>query len=294
MRILVTGSTGFIGRPLVAQLRERGHDIVRLVRSSSVPGIAWDPLRKEIDYRRLENFDAVIHLAGESINDKWVLAKKNEIMRSRSEGTAFLVESFLKTKNPPKIFISASAIGYYGDRADEVLTEESAPGNDFLADVCKEWEKAAKPLVEKGMRVVHIRNGLVLHPKGGALKELLLPFKIGLGGPVGSGRQWWSWIELKDLLAIYEYALTHDEVSGAVNGVAPNTVTNKEFVKTLGKVMHRPAILPLPAVAISLIFGEMGRTLLLKSQRVIPQKITGAGFTYQYDDLEKALVGLLK
>jgi uncharacterized protein (TIGR01777 family) len=294
MKILVTGSTGFIGTPLVAKLRQSGHDVVSLARSSGVPGLQWDPLRREIDLSRLENFDAVIHLAGESINGKWSRVKKNEIKRSRKEGTAFLVESLLKTKNPPKIFISASAIGYYGDRDDEILNEESLPGNDFLADVCKDWERAAKPLEEKGIRVVYIRNGLVLHPKGGALKELLLPFKFGLGGAVGSGRQWWSWIALNDLLAIYEYALMHETVSGAVNGVAPNTVTNKQFVKTLGKVMRRPAILPLPAFAISLIFGEMGRTLLLKSQRVIPKKITDAGFTFQYDDLEKALIQLLE
>lgn len=293
MKILITGATGFIGKPLAEKLLARGHEITRLSRSYGTPGLHWDPIKRELHINRLEGYDAVIHLSGESIAGRFTAEKKRKIMESRREGTQFLVESLLKLKNPPKHFISSSAIGYYGDRNDEELTESSGAGNDFLSEVCTAWEAASEPLKAKGIRVATIRTGIVLDPKGGALEKLLLPFKLGAGGPIGSGKQWWSWIMLEDLLNIYVYALENESVSGAVNALAPNATRNKEFVKALGKAMHRPSFMPLPAFAVKLLLGEMGTALLLTSQHVIPKKLTDAGFTFKYPNLEEGLESIL-
>lgn len=293
MKILVTGATGFIGKPLIKKLLAQGHEITRLSRSYGTPGLHWDPVKRELHSNRLEGYDAVIHLSGESIAGRFTAAKKKRIIESRREGTQFLVETLLKLKNPPKTFISASGVGYYGDRNDEELTETSGAGNDFLSEVCKVWEAAAEPLKAKGIRVANIRTGIVLDPKGGALEKLLLPFKLGAGGPIGSGKQWWSWIMLEDLLNIYIYALENDSVSGAVNAVAPNATRNKDFVKALGKAMHRPSFMPLPAFAVKLLLGEMGTALLLTSQHVIPKKLTESGFTFKYPNLEEGLESIL-
>jgi uncharacterized protein len=293
MKILVTGATGFLGKPLVEKLLARGHEITRLSRSYGTPGLHWDPTKRELHTNRLDGYDAVIHLAGETIGERFTKEKKRKIMESRREGTQFLVETLLKLKNPPKHFISSSAIGYYGNRNDEELTESSGAGNDFLAEVCKAWEQATEPLKAKGIRVANIITGIVLDPKGGALEKLLLPFKLGAGGPIGSGKQWWSWIMLEDLLNIYIYALENESISGPVNAVAPNAYRNKDFVKALGKAMHRPALMPLPTFAVKLLLGEMGDALLLSSQHVIPKKLTDSGFTFKYTDLEAGLESIL-
>lgn len=289
MKLLITGAAGFLGTPIRRSLIASGHTVTNIVRTSARPGILWDPVDRKIDASRLEGFDAVIHLAGESIGGRFTKKKKAEILRSRKDNTEFLVETLLNLKNPPKHFISASAIGYYGSRGDEELTESSQPGNDFLAHVCIEWEKATVPLTSAGIRTVHIRTGIVLHPDGGALEKLLLPFKLGLGGPIGSGKQWWSWIMRDDVVNIYKYVLENDAISGAVNAVAPNPARNKDFVKALGKAMHRPAFMPLPTLAVKLILGEMGDALLLSSQKVIPLKLNNAGFTLNYRSLESGL-----
>lgn len=293
MKILITGATGFIGKPLCERLIADGHEITRLVRSPDVPGLRWDPKRRIVDASRLEGYDAVIHLSGESIMGRWTAKKKQEILSSRADNTAFLVEVLMNLKARPKTFVSASAVGYYGNRDDETLSEESQPGHGFLASVCKQWEAASKPLEKAGMRVSWIRTGLVLHPSGGALGKLLLPFKLGLGGPIGNGKQWWSWIERDDLLRIYEFALTNDALHGPINAIAANPVINKVFARTLGKVLSRPAIIPIPAFVVKLIFGEMGKDLLLYSQHVRPKKLEELHFSYNFTELSPALKHLL-
>lgn len=293
MKILITGATGFLGKPLVAKLLEHGHEITRLSRSYGTPGLHWDPSKRDVHYNRMEGYDAVIHLAGETISERFTKEKKQKIMESRRDATQFLVETLLKLSNPPKHFISASAIGYYGNRNDEELTESSSAGNDFLAEVCKEWEKATEPLKAKGIRVANIRTGIVLDHNGGALEKLLLPFKLGFGGPIGSGNQWWSWIMLKDLINIYMYVLENESLTGPVNAVAPNALRNKDFVKALGKALRRPSAVPLPTFAVKLMLGEMGEALLLSSQHVIPKKLTDAGFVFKYPILQEGLGSIL-
>jgi uncharacterized protein len=285
MRILISGSTGFLGQPLVAKLQASGHTVVRLVRDSRNAGLLWDPRNKSIDRSRIEGFDAVVNLSGESIAGRWTSAKKPEILRSRIETGAFLGELIGEMKQKPSVYVSASAIGYYGNRGDEILTETSAAGNDFLAGICRQWEDVSKPIEAMGVRVVRMRTGLVLSPKGGALQQLLPPFKVGVGGPVGSGKQWWSWIGLDDQIKAYEFAITNDKISGAVNGVAPNAVRNKEFVKALGKALSRPSFMPLPTIAVKLLLGEMGDALLLSSQYVIPKALSDAGFEFSQPEL---------
>lgn len=293
MKILISGSTGFIGTKLVDRLRASGHDVTRLVRSSADVGLFWDPYKSTVDISRMEGYDVFVHLSGESINGRWTASKKKKIIDSRVIPTRFLAECISKLKNPPKAFICSSAIGYYGNRNDEELTELSSAGTGFLAEVCKAWEAATKPIEAKGIRVVNVRTGLVLSPDGGALQQLLFPFKMGVGGVVGSGKQWWSWITLDDLLKIYQYAIETEVVKGSVNATAPNPVTNKIFVKTLAKVLHRPAIFPLPSIAVKMIFGEMGQELLLDGQKVIPKKLLDAGFEFNDKELEGALRGML-
>jgi uncharacterized protein (TIGR01777 family) len=297
MNILVTGSTGLIGSALVPALTAQGHRVSRLVRSKLNLGnrdTYWDPSAAKLDVASLENLDAVVHLAGENIaGGRWTAARKARIRDSRIQGTRLLSDSIAKLTQSPKILISASAVGYYGDRGDETLTEESSAGSNFLAGVCQEWEAATGAAKQRGIRVVAMRFGVVLSPSGGALAKMLLPFRMGVGGVVGSGRQYMSWIALTDLVGAIIHALKTDSLHGPVNTVAPNPVTNAEFTKTLGHVLRRPTIFPMPAFAARLIFGQMADELLLASARVVPSKLLASGFVFHYPELEPALSNLL-
>ncbi len=291
MRVAVTGSSGMIGSALVSTLTGFGHQIHRLIRpgkDAQAPDVTWDP-STDVLAPELAGVDAVVHLAGESITGRWTAAKKTAIATSRIQGTRNLSEGFARLDRKPSVLVAASAIGYYGDRGDEPLTEKSEPGDAFLSTVAKAWEEATQPAANAGIRVVNIRIGMVLSSRGGALAEMLTPFRLGVGGPLGSGKQWMSWIALDDLIAAIRFIFDREELKGPVNAVSPGPVTNREFVRALGHVLHRPAILPLPSFAIEALFGEMGRELLLASARVLPKKLVDAGFEYQHPDLEAAL-----
>jgi len=297
MKILISGSHGLVGTALIKSLASEGHEILRLVRyaPSSVQEIEWSPDRYSIALARLEGFDAVVHLAGESIAEgRWTDEKKKRIRESRVKGTRLLGDALANLTNPPKTFVCASAIGYYGDRGDEILTEASAPGNDFLSAVCVEWEKATALASEKGIRVVNCRFGIILDANGGALKKMLPPFRMGVGGKIGSGKQWMSWIALDDVVRGLKFALGNDSIRGPVNFVAPPPVTNARFTKTLGKVLSRPTLFPIPAFGVRLLFGEMADALLLSSQRVAPAVLQTSNFLFQYSQLEGALRAILK
>ena len=255
--------------------------------------ISWDP-SKPLPPERVSGFDAVVHLAGESIVGRWTEAKKGRIRNSRISPTQHLVQSLTKAKDHPRVLITASAIGYYGDRGDEILRENSPPGEGFLAEVCREWEAASQPATQAGIRTVQMRTGLVLSPVGGALQKMLLPFRMGLGGNMGSGRQWWSWIDVQDWVGALHHILKSDLLQGPVNLVAPGPVTNAEFTKTLASVLSRSTIFPMPAFAARLAFGQMADELLLASQRVEPAKLISSGYTFQHSDLKTALQAILK
>jgi uncharacterized protein (TIGR01777 family) len=297
MNILISGSTGMIGTALIDALKEQNHRVTRLVRSplpSGEPTVQWNPASGTLNAGEIEGFDAVVHLAGESIAARrWTAAQKTRIRDSRVQGTTLLSETLAKLAKPPKVLVCASAIGYYGNRGDEILREDSAIGSGFLAKVCQEWENAADPAKKKGIRVVHLRNGLVLSPKGGALAKMLLPFKLGVGGIIGDGRQYWSWVALDDVVGAFYHALTNEHLHGAVNLVAPRAVTNREFTKTLGKVLSRPTMFPLPAFAARLALGEMADDLLLSSARVEPARLLASGYKFKHPELEGALRELL-
>jgi uncharacterized protein len=293
MKILISGSHGLVGTALTASLERDGHEVFHLVRSEARPGareIQWHPNRGEIDRSAVEDFDAVINLAGESIAEgRWTEEKKCRIRDSRVNGTKLLSDVLANLERPPQIFVCASAIGYYGDRGAEILTEESAPGNDFLAGVCVEWERATEAAAGQGIRVVSTRFGIILSADGGALRKMLAPFRLGIGGKVGSGQQWMSWITIDDVIDGIKSVLNNESLRGPVNFVAPNPVTNAEFTKKLGKVLSRPAIFPVPAFGARLVFGEMADALLLSSQRVEPKRLKEAGYQFQYTILEDAL-----
>jgi uncharacterized protein (TIGR01777 family) len=293
LRIVVTGATGLVGDALVPVLVAAGHRVDRVSRRPPAAGttdIQWDPARGRLDPRALEGADAVVHLAGESIAARrWTAAVKERIRRSRVDGTTLLAETVGRLARRPRVLVAASAVGYYGDRGEEPLTEDSPPGTGFLPEVCRAWEAAADPARAAGIRVVHLRLGVVLAGQGGALPRMLLPFRLGAGGIVGSGRQYWSWIALADLIRVIELALGVDSLAGPVNAVAPAPVTNREFTRTLGRVLGRPTLLPLPALAARLLFGEMGQALLLDSARALPRRLERAGFRFRHPDLEGAL-----
>jgi len=276
-------------------LNARGYEVTRLVRSpaSGEGQINWDPA-KPLAPESVSGFAAVIHLAGESIVGRWTEAKKKRIRESRVGPTRNLAQSLAKAKDRPRVFVTASAIGYYGDRGDEVLRESSAPGKGFLAEVCRDWEAASQPAVDAGIRSVQLRTGLVLSPDGGALQKMVLPFRLGIGGNIGNGRQWWSWIDIQDWVGALHHILKTDLLQGAVNLVAPRPVTNAEFTKILASVLSRPAIFPMPAFAARLAFGQMADELLLASQRVEPAKLISSGYPFHYSDLRKALEAILK
>jgi uncharacterized protein (TIGR01777 family) len=297
MKILITGSTGLVGSALLPSLKSQGHEVFRLVRSEAKAGpteIYWNPQKGIEDTSRLEGFDAVVHLAGENISDgRWTAEKKTRIRDSRVEGTRRLSDALARLNQPPRALLCASAIGYYGDRGDEIMREGDAPGTGFLADVCREWEAATASAEQKGIRVVKLRFGVILTPKGGALSKMLAPFQFGVAGRLGSGRQYMSWVTLDDVVGVINHALVNETLSGPVNVVAPNPVTNLQFTKTMGRVLNRPTIFPVPAFAIRLAFGEMGDAALLASTRVEPSRLKESGYTFKHPELESALRQML-
>jgi hypothetical protein len=290
-RIAISGASGFLGTALAARLQRESKTIQRLRRAergAPPPDIAWRPDAGRIDIAALDGVDAVINLSGEQIARRWTPKHKRAIRDSRVDSTTLLARSIAGLPHPPRVFVSGSAIGIYGDRGDEELDEESRLGTDFLAEIAEAWEHSTEPARAAGIRVVLIRTGIVLNPHGGALARMILPFKLGLGGKIGSGSQWMSWIGLEDWLSAVEFALDAG-VSGPMNLVAPNPVQNAEFAKTLARVLRRPALVPVPAATINLIFGEMGRATLLASQRIHPRRLTEAGFEFAHPTLEQAL-----
>ena len=296
MNILVTGSSGLIGRALVSFLAAGGHHVTRLVRSSLSLGEAqvfWNPAAGIVNAAGLEDFYAVVHLAGENIAERWTVRKKARIYESRAKGTRLLSESLGQVSKPPKILACASASGYYGDCGDEVVTEDRPVGSGFLARVCQEWEAATEPALRRGIRVINLRMGIVLTPAGGALASMLFPFRMGLGGRLGSGRQFWSWVAIDDVLGAILHTLTTETLHGPVNVAAPNPVTNREFTEILGRVLRRPTVFPIPSFAIRLALGRMADELLLASARLAPARLLASGYQFRYSNLEDALRHLL-
>jgi uncharacterized protein (TIGR01777 family) len=296
MNILLSGAAGLVGSALVPALESAGHSVRRLVRvrpEFGSPDVHWDPMGSFDPVGGIEGFDAVVHLAGESVVGRWNRSKKARILNSRVQGTMALASAAARSKRPPKVVVSASAVGYYGNRGDELLTEESAAGSGFLADVARQWESALTPATKAGIRTVSLRIGFVLSPRGGGLARMLTPFRMGLGGRVGNGRQWMSWISITDVVGVIQHALATESLRGPANTVAPHPVTNAEFTRTLGRVLGRPTIFPIPGFAVRLAFGEMGEALLLSSQRVQPAKLEASGFQFRHPELEGALRELL-
>jgi uncharacterized protein (TIGR01777 family) len=300
MKILISGSTGMIGTALIVALRKDGHTIARLARpgthrpSGADNWVRWDPPAGEFDAAAAEGVDAVVNLAGASIGEgRWSEKRKVLLRTSRVDATRHLIGALANLKRPPRVFISASAVGFYGDRGDEELTEQSAPGRDFLASLCCDWEAEAQHAEQFGARVVLPRFGIILAKQGGALPRMLTPFRMGVGGRLGSGRQWMSWISLDDMVGILRHALSSESSRGPVNTVAPNPVRNAEFTATLAHALHRPAIFPAPAFALKLALGEMAGPLLLSSQRVIPVILEQAGYRFQHSHLDSALANAL-
>ena len=291
-RVVVSGASGLVGTRLADLLRDRGRNVSALVRRAPRVDaeIEWDPTRGRIDAATLEDSDAVVHLAGENVaGGRWTAARKRVIRSSRVESTLLLGRALSGLARPPRVFVCASAIGYYGNRGEESLSEQSAPGAGFLADLCREWEAAADAARQAGVRVVCLRIGMVLSADGGALAKMLTPFRLCLGGVIADGRQFMSWIALEDLVRAIDHVIQHDDLAGPVNAVAPRPVTNREFTHTLGRVLRRPTVFPLPAPIVRLVFGEMGQALLLDGARARPDKLTTSGFEFQFPRLEQAL-----
>lgn len=295
--ILISGSGGVVGSALIPFLTTGGHRVIRLIRRQPGPkenAVYWNPATGCLDYDTLNGIDTVIHLAGENIGQgRWTRAKKKKIIESRVRGTSLIARAAAALKPRPRVLICASAIGYYGDRGDQIMTEKENPGDDFISKVCYEWEKAAAPALEKGIRVVFLRIGIALTPAGGALARLLLPFQMGIGGKMGNGRQYMSWIGIDDVIGAIYHVMNNDDVEGPVNVVSPNPVTNLEFTKALGNVLSRPAPLSVPAAAIMLAFGKMGREIVLSSTRVRPEKLLNTGYRFRNPDIEGTLAHLL-
>ena len=299
MRILITGASGLIGTALQESFEEKGYEMLLASRKEPKDenDIQWNPDTgfADEDLHRLEGFDSVVHLAGESIAGlRWTDEKKKAIRDSRVHGTRTMIEAFARLENKPEVFISASAIGFYGDRGDDEMTETSTAGDTFLSEVAKEWESEARRAEDMGIRTVLLRNGIVLSKDGGALGTMMTPFKLGVGGVIGSGKQWMSWISMDDLVGIVIFAIENGKVRGAINVTSPNPVTNEEFTKTLGEVLYRPTFLPLPEFAVNLVFGEMGDALLIDSTKVIPKRLLDAGYKFEYPDLKTALEHAVK
>ncbi len=297
MDVAITGASGLIGSALTVSLVHDGHRVLRLERGGITDDdvIGWDPEAGRIDAPALEGVDAVVHLAGEGIgNKKWTPQQKQRIRDSRVRGTSVLAAAVASREAKPRVFVSASAIGYYGNRGDELLTEQSPPGADYLSELCMAWEAETKPASDAGIRTVNIRTGIVLAPNGGALQRMLLPFRLGLGGKQGSGKQWMSWITLADHIAAIRAVIDNEQYRGPVNLTAPNPVTNAEFAQTLARVLHRPSFLPTPLPVLKIRYGsELVDTLLLFSQRVLPAELEAHGFAFAQPTLEPALASLL-
>jgi hypothetical protein len=286
----VSGASGLIGSALVPALRADGHDVVLLVRRepAGADEIRWDPAAGELDASRLEGTEAIVNLSGENIGQRWTDERRREIVESRTSTTSLLARTAATLDPRPSVLLCASAIGAYGDRGDEILTEESELGSGFVADVVRVWEEAANAARDAGIRVAHLRQGIVLAEDGGALGRMLLPFKLGVGGRIGSGKQWFSWVGLEDIVGAYRRALSTD-LSGPVNVTAPNPVTNEQFTKALGSALSRPTIFPVPGFAIRTLFGAMGDEMLLSGQRVLPAKLLGAGFEFAAPTIDVGL-----
>ena len=296
MKILITGSTGLIGSSLIPFLTTGGHRVIRLRRDKSKIGendLYWNPEKGEIDTSKLEELDAVVHLSGENVACRWTDEKKAEIEESRVKSTRLLSNSLSKLKKKPPVLVCASAIGFYGNRDDEILTEDSQAGKGFLADVSRKWEAATAVARKVGIRVVNLRLGVVLSPRGGALEKMLLPFRVGLGGRVGSGHQWISWISIHDVIGAIYHAINDDSIVGPVNAVSPKPVTNLEFTKTLGNVLKRPTFFSVPSLLLRVLVGEMADETLLSSARVMPSKLLSSGYEFQFSELETSLRNLL-
>lgn len=296
MRIAITGSTGMVGTRLTESFSEEGHHVLRLVRKSgrSEPGtVYWEPEKGEIDAEALEGTDVFIHLAGKSINGRWTKKRKQEILFSRTKGTRLVAETLAALKRPPRVLLAASGVGMTHEDVREV-DESGSVGTGFLSGVIKEWEETTIPAEKAGIRVVNMRFGMVLSPRGGALKQMLPAFKLGLGGRLGHGRQGVSWVALEEIPHVVRFLIDREEVSGPVNVVSPHPVSNAEFIQAFGRALRRPVLIPMPAFALKLIFGEMGEELLLKGNRAIPKKLLDAGYTFRYPDLEPALREMLR
>jgi len=292
MKLLLTGGSGLIGQALTAYFTEQGHTVLSLRRGSSTPP-CWQPSQGLIDLGD-HRFDVVIHLAGENIaKGRWTAKKKARILSSRVQGTQCIAKYFACEENSPKLLICSSAVGIYGDRGAEELNEQSEQGTGFLAQVCKQWEAALLPVVDAGVRVVNIRLGMVLDANGGALPKMLLPFKWGLGGVIGTGEQYMSWISLSDVVHAIEHIIANESLSGPINLCSPQAVTNRQFTQTLGQALHRPTILPVPGWLAKIALGEMASALLLASSRVLPTKLIQSGFTFQYATLVGAFKSML-
>lgn len=298
MRIVMTGSSGLVGTALKDYLEQKGHTVIPLVhgrRRVDEDCFTWDPENGVLDVRVLEGCDAVIHLAGENIaNGRWSDAKKDKIRMSRIQSTRLIAETIRQASHAPKVLLNASAIGYYGSQTKSRVNENSSVGEGFLAGVCRDWEAATVPAQTPSTRVVFVRTGVVLSPSGGMLKKVLGPFKIGLGGILGNGKQMMSWIALEDLVRIFDYCLMHEFLNGPVNAVSPYPVTNVEFTKALGSILHRPTIFPVPSFVLRFIFGDMADELLLSSSDVFPKKLVDSGFSFKLPNLEQALKEMLR
>lgn len=295
MKVVVTGASGLIGSALVPALESAGHEVIRLVRRAprSQNEREWNP-EGEPDAALVDGADAVVHLASETIKGWWTRSKKERILNSRVRGTEMIAKSIAAAEHKPRVFVSASGIGYYGHRKDEILTEESSSGRGFLAELAREWERAARPAEKAGVRTVLLRISLVLSGRGGALQAMVPSFRMGMGGRVANGKQYWPWITIEDMVRVILFAIENDCLSGPVNVCAPQQTTNREFTLALGRVLHRPTIFPLPSVAVTLILGEMGQEALLTSTRAEPQKLKAAGFTYRHPEIGEALASVLK
>ncbi|MEI7948076.1 MAG: TIGR01777 family oxidoreductase [bacterium] len=295
MKVLITGSSGLIGSALTECLSANSHEVVRLLRHNVLEGSPfWDPERGVVNLADVRDIDAVVHLAGDSIAEgRWNERKKARILDSRVRGTQLLAEFFAASQNKPRIIVAASAIGIYGDRGDALLDETSAPGTGFLADVVKQWEGATSAASDAGIRVANVRLGVVLSAAGGALKKMLLPFRMGLGGVIGSGKQYMSWVGLDDVVEMIQHVIVNDSLQGPVNLVSPNAISNREFTRLLGHALHRPALFPMPAFAARIAFGEMADDLLLASTRVVPKKLMASRYTFRHPHLEELLKHIL-